>query len=225
MFYAIISDSIRRIYKHTKKKWIWKSMPCLILWELLLRKIGWFGMVISTGILRLNQLILYVDTLPQIKSFMRQCLHNSIGVGDCLVKRQLSELDRCPICLTKLRLLFIDFGTVRWSKQLGSAWVFSQTAASLRIASPFGLRRIANLMGVECPISHHGEFFFLLSFGCCGKKGIMWCLEATTFGLVFTVKLCFRRLSFCTVCWILKFRVAEGWFGSDGRSLHLVGFA
>ena len=100
-------------------------------------------MVISTGILRLNQLILYVDTLPQIKSFMRQCLHNSIGVGDCLVKRHLSELDRCPICLTKLRLLlFIDFGTVRWSKQLGSAWVFSQTAASLRIASPFGLREL-----------------------------------------------------------------------------------
>ena len=29
---------------------------------------------------------------------MWQCLHNSIGVGECLVKRHLSESDRCPIC-------------------------------------------------------------------------------------------------------------------------------
>ena len=29
---------------------------------------------------------------------MWQCLHNSVGVGECLVKRHLSESDRCPIC-------------------------------------------------------------------------------------------------------------------------------
>ena len=39
-----------------------------------------------------------VDTLPRIKTFVWQCLHNSIGVGECLVRRHLSESDRCPIC-------------------------------------------------------------------------------------------------------------------------------
>lgn len=46
-----------------------------------------------------------VDTLPRIKSFMWQCLHNGIGVGDCLVKRHLSELDRCPICLREVETI------------------------------------------------------------------------------------------------------------------------
>ena len=46
-----------------------------------------------------------VDTLPRIKSFMWQCLHNSIGVGDCLVKRHLSEMDRCPICLREVETI------------------------------------------------------------------------------------------------------------------------
>ena len=39
-----------------------------------------------------------VDSLPRIKAFMWQCLHNSIGMGECLVKRHLSESDRCPLC-------------------------------------------------------------------------------------------------------------------------------
>ena len=46
-----------------------------------------------------------VDTLPCIKSFTWQCLHNSIGVGDCLVKRHLSELDRCLICLSEVETI------------------------------------------------------------------------------------------------------------------------
>ena len=46
-----------------------------------------------------------VDTLPRIKSFMWQCLHNSIGVGDCLVKRHHSEMDRCPICLREVETI------------------------------------------------------------------------------------------------------------------------
>ena len=46
-----------------------------------------------------------VDTLPRIKSFIWKCLHNSIGVGDCLAKRHLSELDRCPICLTEVETI------------------------------------------------------------------------------------------------------------------------
>lgn len=39
-----------------------------------------------------------VDTFPRIKTFIWQCLHNSIGVGECLVKRRLSETDCCPLC-------------------------------------------------------------------------------------------------------------------------------
>ena len=46
-----------------------------------------------------------VDTLMRIKSFMWQCLHNSVGVGDCLVKRHLSEVDGCPICLREVETI------------------------------------------------------------------------------------------------------------------------
>ncbi|KAK9998309.1 hypothetical protein SO802_017912 [Lithocarpus litseifolius] len=46
-----------------------------------------------------------VDTLSRIKSFMWQCLHNNIGVGDCLFKRHLSELDRCPNCLREVETI------------------------------------------------------------------------------------------------------------------------
>ena len=46
-----------------------------------------------------------VDFLLRIKSFMWQCLHNRIGVGDCLVKRHLSELDKCPIYLREVETI------------------------------------------------------------------------------------------------------------------------
>lgn len=39
-----------------------------------------------------------LDIIPQIKTFIWQCLHNSIGVGECLIKRCISESDICPLC-------------------------------------------------------------------------------------------------------------------------------
>lgn len=39
-----------------------------------------------------------LDTIPRVKTFIWQCLHNSIGVGECLVRRCISESDICPLC-------------------------------------------------------------------------------------------------------------------------------
>ena len=39
-----------------------------------------------------------LDTIPRVKTFIWQCLHNSIGVGECLVKRCISESNICPLC-------------------------------------------------------------------------------------------------------------------------------
>uniref|UniRef100_A0A7N2MK81 Reverse transcriptase zinc-binding domain-containing protein n=1 Tax=Quercus lobata TaxID=97700 RepID=A0A7N2MK81_QUELO len=39
-----------------------------------------------------------LDTIPQVKTFIWQCLHNAIGVGECLVKRCITETDICPLC-------------------------------------------------------------------------------------------------------------------------------
>ena len=38
------------------------------------------------------------ETLPRIKTFLWQCMHYSIGIGECLVRRCLSESDVCPMC-------------------------------------------------------------------------------------------------------------------------------
>ena len=46
-----------------------------------------------------------VDTLPRIKTFMWQCLHNSIRMGECLVRRCLSEPDICPLCQRELETI------------------------------------------------------------------------------------------------------------------------
>lgn len=40
-----------------------------------------------------------VDILPRIQTFTWQCLHNSIGVKDCLVRRGMLEDVICLICL------------------------------------------------------------------------------------------------------------------------------
>ena len=42
-----------------------------------------------------------LDTIPRVKAFIWQCLHNAIGVGECLVKRCISESDTCPLCLNE----------------------------------------------------------------------------------------------------------------------------
>ena len=39
-----------------------------------------------------------LKTLPRIKTFIWKCLHQSIGVGVCLVQRCLSESEVCPLC-------------------------------------------------------------------------------------------------------------------------------
>lgn len=39
-----------------------------------------------------------LDNLPRIKTFIWQCLHNSIRVGECLVKRCLMDSATCPSC-------------------------------------------------------------------------------------------------------------------------------
>ena len=39
-----------------------------------------------------------LKTLPRIKTFIWQCLHQSIVVGVCLVQRCLSETEICPLC-------------------------------------------------------------------------------------------------------------------------------
>ena len=39
-----------------------------------------------------------LDTIPRVKAFIWQCLHNAIGVGECLVKRCIIECDTCPLC-------------------------------------------------------------------------------------------------------------------------------
>ena len=38
------------------------------------------------------------ETLLRIKTFLWQCMHYNIGVGECLVRRCLSESDICPMC-------------------------------------------------------------------------------------------------------------------------------
>lgn len=39
-----------------------------------------------------------MDTLPGIKFSIWMCLHNSIGVGVCLARRGLNDLETCQIC-------------------------------------------------------------------------------------------------------------------------------
>ena len=39
-----------------------------------------------------------LDIIPRVKAFIWQCLHNAIGVRECLVKRCISESDTCPLC-------------------------------------------------------------------------------------------------------------------------------
>lgn len=39
-----------------------------------------------------------LDTIPQVKTFIWQCLHNSIGIGECLVKRCISDSDIYLLC-------------------------------------------------------------------------------------------------------------------------------
>ena len=39
-----------------------------------------------------------LDNFPRIKTFIWQCLHNSIRVGECLVKRCLRDSATCPSC-------------------------------------------------------------------------------------------------------------------------------
>lgn len=60
----------------------------------------------------------------------------------------VSRID-VPSVKGKLRQLSIDFGIVRWPKQLGLAWVFSLTVASLRIVFTIGLKRITKIIVVE----------------------------------------------------------------------------
>ena len=39
-----------------------------------------------------------LDTLPRIKTFIWQCLHDSIGVGECLVRRCIKDSATCLLC-------------------------------------------------------------------------------------------------------------------------------
>ena len=57
-----------------------------------------------------------LDTIPRVKTFMWQCLHNAIRVGECLVKQCISNDDIYPLChrepetiLHRLR----DYGTLK----------------------------------------------------------------------------------------------------------------
>ncbi|KAL0005393.1 hypothetical protein SO802_012954 [Lithocarpus litseifolius] len=58
------------------------------------------------------------ETLPRIKTFLWQCMHYSIGVVECLVRRCLSESDVCPMCNRKPETILRDcsFSRDTWFK-------------------------------------------------------------------------------------------------------------
>ena len=45
-----------------------------------------------------KQWVWKLETLPRIKTFIWQCLHNSIGVGECLARRGINVSEVCPLC-------------------------------------------------------------------------------------------------------------------------------
>ena len=44
-----------------------------------------------------RQWVWKIETLPRIKTFIWQCLHNSIRVGECLARRGINVSEICPL--------------------------------------------------------------------------------------------------------------------------------
>lgn len=45
-----------------------------------------------------GQWVWKLEILHRIKTFIWQCVHNSIGVGECLARRIINVSDVCPLC-------------------------------------------------------------------------------------------------------------------------------
>lgn len=69
-----------------------------------------------------------MDILPRIQTFTWQCLYNSIGVKDCLVRRGMLEDATCPICLRDPETILLALCDCRKIKpiwtQLGVKWAY-----------------------------------------------------------------------------------------------------
>ena len=59
-----------------------------------------------------------LDTIPRVKIFMWQCLHNAIGVGECLVKWCISNDDICPLCHRETETILHRLRDCGTSKQI-----------------------------------------------------------------------------------------------------------
>ncbi|KAK7837011.1 putative ribonuclease h protein [Quercus suber] len=46
-----------------------------------------------------------INTLPRIKFLMWMCLHNNIGVGDCLARKGLKVNNSCQLCQRELETI------------------------------------------------------------------------------------------------------------------------
>lgn len=89
-----------------------------------------------------------LNTLPRIKTFFWQCLHNSIGVGKCLVKSCLSLISTL-YALRNLKLFCTDLGTVRCLEVLEVDWESMLPATSMREVWFTGWRRIVRIVLAE----------------------------------------------------------------------------
>ena len=59
-----------------------------------------------------------LDTIPRVKTFIWQCLHNAIGVEECLVKRCISNDDICPLCHRESETILHRLRDCETSKQI-----------------------------------------------------------------------------------------------------------
>lgn len=58
------------------------------------------------------------ETLPRIKTFLWRCMHNSIGVKNCLAKRGIVEEDWCPICQRDPETILHALRDCPWVKEV-----------------------------------------------------------------------------------------------------------
>ena len=140
-----------------------------------------------------------LDTIPRVKTFIWQCLHNSIGVGECLVKWCSSESDICPLCQRELESILHRLRDCETSKQTWERLGIIPSNAFMKGISFLAWKKIARIIPADWVSSPLGKSFFLLLFSCCGSRGMMLFLGISGVIQISIKRSCSVPLSFSIV--------------------------
>ena len=136
------------------------------------------------------------ETLPRIKTFLWQCMHYSIGVGECLVRRCLSEFDVCPMFNREFEMILhrLEIAPFRGIPGLNRALTLQ--AIFMRVTSCIGWRRIVKMALTRCGINLLGRLSFPLPSGAFGRTETILCFGTGLLNQTYTTTLSLEPRNF-----------------------------